>query len=81
MGEAIRAAAWPLTGTASDDDRRLDLIAEARSTVISETFQGTEEVYRERPEITKRLIREKGVSAIAVEADWPDAYRVDCYVR
>lgn len=81
MGEAIRAAAIPLPGAASDDDRRLDLIADARSALIGEASHGTEEVYRERPEITKRLIRERGSSAIAVEADWPDAYRVDCYVR
>jgi len=27
------------------------------------------------------LIKEKGFQGIAVEADWPDAYRVDRYVR
>src|SRR6266550_2599125 len=32
-------------------------------------------------EVTKRLIVEKGFSAVAVEADWPDAYRVNRYVR
>ena len=39
------------------------------------------EFYRERAEITKRLITEKGFTAVAVEADWPDAWRVNRYVR
>ena len=34
-----------------------------------------------RAELTKRLIREKGFTAVAVEADWPDAYRVNRFVR
>lgn len=29
----------------------------------------------------RRLITEKGFTAVAVEADWPDAYRVKRYVR
>ena len=32
-------------------------------------------------EITKRLICEKYFTAIAVESDWPDAYRVNQYVK
>ncbi|HSE98893.1 MAG TPA: erythromycin esterase family protein, partial [Blastocatellia bacterium] len=36
---------------------------------------------RERAQITKRLIEEKGFTAVAVEADWPDAYRVNRFVR
>ena len=31
--------------------------------------------------ITRRLIEEKGFTGVAVEADWPDAYRVNRYVR
>lgn len=41
----------------------------------------THEFYRECAEITRRLILEKGCMAIAVEADWPDSYRVNRYVR
>jgi erythromycin esterase-like protein len=51
------------------------------SPLLGEASHGTHEFYRERAEITKRLIEEKGFSAVAVEADWPDAYRVNCYVR
>src|ERR671924_2383975 len=38
------------------------------------------EFYRARALITRRLIEMKGFTAVAVEADWPDAYRVNRYV-
>ena len=59
----------------------LDLIGDARFVLIGEASHGTHEFYRERAEITKRLIQEKGFTAVAVEADWPDAYRINCFVR
>jgi erythromycin esterase-like protein len=59
----------------------MDLIGDARFVLIGEASHGTHEFYRERAEITKRLIQEKGFTAVAVEADWPDAYRVNRYVR
>src|SRR5947207_289645 len=36
---------------------------------------------RKRGEVDKRMIKEKGFTAVAVEADWPDAFRVNRYVR
>ena len=48
--------------------------------LLGEASHGTHEFYRERARITKRLIDEKGFNAVAVEADWPDAYRVNRYV-
>ena len=56
-------------------------IGQARFALLGEASHGTHEFYRERAEITKRLIKEKNFIAIAVEADWPDAYRVNRYVR
>ena len=49
--------------------------------LIGEASHGTHEFYRERAFITERLISEDGFPAVAVEADWPDAYRVNRYVR
>jgi Erythromycin esterase homolog len=49
--------------------------------LLGEASHGTHEFYRERARITRRLIEEKGFVAVAVEADWPDAYRVNRYVR
>ena len=78
---AVRKRVQPLAGTARDYDPLIELLADARFALLGEASHGTHEFYRERAEITKRLIEEKGFSAVAVEADWPDAYRVNCYVR
>src|ERR1043166_2344533 len=79
--ETIRAAAQPLTGGARDYDALLDLIGDARYVLLGEATHGTHEFYKARAEITKRLIREKNFSFVAWEADWPDALRVNRYVR
>jgi erythromycin esterase-like protein/predicted phosphoribosyltransferase len=79
--EAIRIAAEPLNGSVHDYDLLLKWIGEARFALLGEASHGTHEFYQERAEITKRLITEKGFTAVAVEADWPDAYRANRYVQ
>ena len=81
VANAVRETSWPLQGNAQDYDPLLKLIHEARFCLLGEATHGTHDFYRERAEITKRLIKEKGFTAIAVEADWPDAFRVNRYVR
>ena len=44
-------------------------------------MHSTHEFYRQRALITRRLIAERGFRAVAVEADWPDAYQVNRFVR
>ena len=78
---AIRETAHPLTGATTDYDPLMNLIGDARFVLLGEASHGTHEFYQARAEITKRLITEKGFVAVAVEADWPDAYRVNRYVR
>ncbi|BBX18488.1 hypothetical protein CRI77_08465 [Mycolicibacterium duvalii] len=58
-----------------------ELIGDARIVLIGESSHGTHEFYEARAEITKWLIEDKGFCAVAAEADWPDAYRVNRYVR
>ena len=77
----LSAAGRVLTGAPDDFDPVLRLIGNARFVLLGEASHGTHEFYRIRAEITKRLIREKGFTSIAVEADWPDAYRVNRYVQ
>src|SRR2546423_1149511 len=79
--DTVREAAQPLEGNARDYDPLLGLIGNASFCLLGEATHGTHEFYRERAEITKRLIKEKNFTAIAVEADWPDAFRVNRYVR
>ena len=58
-----------------------EIIGDARIVLIGEGSHGTHEFYEARAAITKWLIEEKGFCAVAAEADWPDAYRVNRYVR
>jgi erythromycin esterase-like protein len=77
----IRASARPLDGSAGDYD---ELVAKAGNyplVLLGEASHGTHEFYRQRALITRRLIEEHGFNAVAVEADWPDAYRINRYVR
>jgi erythromycin esterase-like protein len=69
-----------ITGESRDYDALLDLVGDRRVVLIGEASHGTHEFYRERARITRRLIDEHGFTAVAVEADWPDAYRVNRYV-
>ena len=79
--DAIVASAQRLRGAAGDYDGLLDLIGDARFVLLGEATHGSHEFYEQRALITQRLIAEKGFTAVAVEADWPDAYRVNRYVR
>lgn len=81
VSDVVREAAHPLVGEADDYDPLMKLIGNSPLVLIGEASHGTHEFYRERAQITKRLIKEKGFTAVAVEADWPDAYRVNRYVR
>jgi erythromycin esterase-like protein len=81
LAAAIRNTAQPITGAAADYDTLLDRIGGARFVLIGEASHGTHEFYRQRALITRRLIAERGFTAVAVEADWPDAYRINRFVR
>lgn len=81
LTQLIRTAARPLSGAREDFDPIMELARNARIVLIGEASHGTHEFYRIRGEITKRLIREQGFAAVAAEADWPDAYRINRYVR
>ena len=79
--DVLRADLTPLDGGAADYDALLRLVGDARVVLLGEATHGTHEFYRERARITQRLIEEKGFTIVAVEADWPDAYRVNRWVR
>ena len=79
--DLVASAAEPLYGSASDYDSLLELARGARFVLLGEASHGTHEFYRERAQISKRLIAECGFNAVAVEADWPDAYRINTFVH
>src|SRR5438067_7356969 len=79
--EMVAAPAHPLQGAPDDYEPLLALIGNARFVLLGEATHGTHEFYAERARITRALIERFGFNAVAVEADWPDAYRVNRYVR
>ncbi|MER3437760.1 MAG: erythromycin esterase, partial [Chloroflexota bacterium] len=68
----MREVAHPLDSLA-DTGGILNALGDARFVLIGEATHGTDEFYRLRAELTKRLIAERGFDAVAAEADWPDA--------
>lgn len=80
---AIRAVANECHVLHDDEDFEplLEVVGDSRLVLVGEASHGTHEFYRARARITQRLIEERGFSAVIAEADWPDAYRVNRYVR
>src|SRR5215469_3254748 len=77
----IARSALPLSFVnLTEYDSLLAAIGDARLVLIGEASHGTHDFYRERARITRRLVEEKGFNAVAVEGDWPDAYRVHRFV-
>jgi erythromycin esterase-like protein len=77
----VRSVAIPVANGVPPDEVLFDLVGDARFVLIGEASHGTHEFYAARAAMTRRLIEAKGFCAVAVEADWPDAYRVNRYVR
>jgi erythromycin esterase-like protein len=81
LARAIAQAARPLTGSREDFDPLIELVGDAQCVLVGEATHGTHEFYRLRAQLTKRLITEQGFCAVAAEADWPDAHRVNRFIR
>ncbi|HEX9953368.1 MAG TPA: erythromycin esterase family protein [Rubricoccaceae bacterium] len=77
----VREAARPLSGADDDFAALVEQIGDARVVLLGEATHGTHEFYEARARITQRLIAEHGFTAVAVEADWPEAAPVNAYVR
>lgn len=79
--QGLRGQLRPLPAAAADDDLLVAQLGRARLALLGEASHGTHEFYAERAALSQRLVREHGFQAIVVEADWPDAWRVDRYIR
>lgn len=80
VNEALKHAAHVI-GPDGRYDALLHEIGDASIVLLGEATHGSQEFYRARARISRRLIMEKGFDAIAVEADWPDALRISRYIR
>ncbi|WP_369413075.1 erythromycin esterase family protein [Antarcticirhabdus aurantiaca] len=80
--DAIRCFCEPLPEVEDEAFARcFDRFGSAHVVLLGEASHGTSEFYRARAAITRRLIEHHGFRIVAVEADWPDAARMDRYVR
>lgn len=77
----LQHAAHPILHAANDYKDLIADIGDCKLVLIGEASHGTHEFYRERARITQQLIIEKGFTAVAVEADWPDSYKINQYVK
>ncbi len=78
---AVRSELTPWDDSRQSQDRLLQLVGNAHFVLLGEASHGTHEFYAHRAALTRRLIDERGFRAVAAEADWPDAYRVNRFVR
>lgn len=83
MPDILRRHAEPLPSPdkAEDFGTLFDRFGDARIVLLGEATHGTSEFYSARAAITRRLIEHHGFNLVAVEGDWPDAARIDDYVR
>jgi erythromycin esterase-like protein len=79
--ETIRREAEPFEPTPEGVQPLVEAVAGASLVLIGEATHGTHEFYAARAELTRRLVAEHGFNVIALEADWPDAYRINRFVR
>ncbi|MDX1655516.1 MAG: erythromycin esterase family protein [Candidatus Competibacteraceae bacterium] len=79
--QTLRDQLYPLEGSAKNFDPLIQRASQARFVLLGEASHGSHEFYATRALITRRLIEEHGFDGVAVEADWPDAYRVNRFVR
>jgi erythromycin esterase-like protein len=78
--DAILTTLTPVADV-EDCQSAVDFIGDAELALLGESSHGTHEFYASRANITKQLILQSGFRGVVVEADWPDAYRVNRYVR
>jgi protein-L-isoaspartate(D-aspartate) O-methyltransferase len=82
VAQAIAGACEPFASIEDAPlDRLLARIGDARVVLLGEASHGTSEFYRMRDRISRELIAKKGFRFVAIEGDWPDAARVDHYIR
>ena len=82
LSRTIASAAEPFGSIETADLKPLlSRIGDARVVLIGEASHGTSEFYRMRDKISRALIETKGFNFVAIEGDWPDAARIDHYVR
>ena len=58
-----------------------DIVGDARIVSLGENTHGTRDFFEMKARILRFLVEEMGFNAFAIEATWPEANRLDAYVR
>ena len=58
-----------------------DLVGDARIVALGENTHGTRDFFETKARILRFLVEEMGFDTFAIEATWPEALRLDHYVR
>ena len=58
-----------------------DYLSHKEIILMGESTHETHEFYQYRELLTKKLVQNYSYNIVAIEADWPDAYKVNCYVK
>jgi erythromycin esterase-like protein/predicted phosphoribosyltransferase len=77
----IRMSAALIENGVPPEETLFGIVGDAQLVLIGEASHGTHDFYAARAEITRRLIEQRGFCGVAVEADWPDGYQVNRFVR
>lgn len=80
LADNIKDHAVPLD-TNDDLDLLVNQIGDAKIVLLGEASHGTSEFYEVRAELSKKLIKEKGFTIIAVEGDWPASQKLNRYIK
>lgn len=80
LKQLLKSSAQPCT-TVADLSSFLDCVGDRSIVMLGEASHGTHEFYSERAELTKLLVEKKGFNVVAIEGDWPDAYKVNQYIK
>lgn len=82
LAQQIARCCEPFASIESADlEPLLNRIGDAKVVLLGEATHGTSEFYRMRHRITRALMEKKDFSIVAIEGDWPDAARIDHYIR
>ena len=79
--DTVRSSAIALANAVDDYTPLLNRLQTKTLLLLGEATHGTHEFYAARVALTKRLITEQSIAAVAIEGDWPAAFRVNRYVR
>jgi erythromycin esterase-like protein len=81
LSGVVARVAQPLRDSEADFAPALELARGKGYVLLGEASHGTHEFYHIRAELTRRLIQQQGFRAVVIEGDWPDAHRVNRYVK